>query len=504
MRQIYTILLIIICMGAELRAGILEVGPGKTYATVQAAAQQAQPGDTILVSNGTHTGGEYIANLQGAPDAWITIAAETPGSVIYSGGGTAWQFSDAAYLVVSGFTFTGQTANGVNIDDGGTYDSPSHSIVIENCEFQALNATGNNDQLKLSGVDTFSVRGCWFTDGSPGGSCIDMVGCHYGAIEENYFINAGSNCIQAKGGTAYLSIQKNAFIGGGERSINIGGSTGLQFFRPLGINYEAAYIGVYANLFYGAVAPIAYVGAVFSEVVNNTIVLPEKWAIRILQETTDPGFLACGNNRFTNNIVYLDSQADSPTLNIGPNTSPQSFLFENNMWFNADDANWSGPNLPVAESNGILNIDPELNDIASGDYMLKPTSFAIGRGVAVSYPQRDYDGFLYASPRSIGGYEGNRTPTGVRTVAVPHDFLAAVYPNPASATANLLLDARTPGYFSVSLHDAAGRTLALLFDGFLSNSATLSVTRGALPAGAYFVAIRGAATQRTIPVRFVK
>ena len=37
-------------------------------------------------------------------------------------------------------------------------------------------------------------------------------------------------------------------------------------------------ISVFANIFTGAVAPIGYVGAVYCEVFNNTMYLPEKWA----------------------------------------------------------------------------------------------------------------------------------------------------------------------------------------------------------------------------------
>ena len=146
-------------------ARVLEVGAGQPYTNVQAAATMAGPGDTILVHAGVYPGNDYIENLQGSPSAWITLMAEPGGMVLYRGGSQAWHFVDPAYLRIAGFVFEGQTGNGVNMDDGGSYETPAHSIVIEDCEWRAMNAAGNNDQLKLSGVDTITVRRCKFTDG---------------------------------------------------------------------------------------------------------------------------------------------------------------------------------------------------------------------------------------------------------------------------------------------------------------------------------------------------
>ncbi|MBK9961604.1 MAG: hypothetical protein IPP06_09845 [Saprospiraceae bacterium] len=79
----------------------------------------------------------------------------------------------------------------------------------------------------------------------------------------------------------------------------MGGSTGLAFFRPPGANYEAKDILVSGNIFEGAVTPIAYVGCRNVHVVNNTIYHPERWIMRILQESADTSFFqSCANNVF--------------------------------------------------------------------------------------------------------------------------------------------------------------------------------------------------------------
>jgi hypothetical protein len=395
-----------------LHARTLEVSAGGTYTNLQPAAAVAQPGDTILFRAGTYPGGQFVSELQGTPSAWITVMAAPGEEVILSGGSNSWQLSDPEYLRIAGFTIEGQTGNGMNIDDAGTYETPAHHLIIERCTWRGIDATGNNDELKMSGIDSFEVRDCIFRDGSPGGSMIDMVGCHDGVFTRNTFERAGSNCIQAKGGCRAILIERNAFLEGGSRAINIGGSTGLQFFRPLGINYESADIRVFSNIFTGSDAPVAFVGTVNSQVVNNTIYLPKRWAIRILQETTEPGFLECGDNSFRNNIVIVNSLAASPTINIGPNTRPESFTFSNNLWYNIDNPGWAGPNVPVAESNSLVGRDPMLAAIPT-DMTPRSGSPAIGAGVALSEPELDYLGRRFAAPPSIGAIEGGVATTSV-------------------------------------------------------------------------------------------
>ncbi len=92
-----------------------------------------------------------------------------------------------------------------------------------------MNATGNNDLLKLSGVDDFEIRECVFEDGADGGSGVDMVGCHRGLFSRTRFIRMGSNAIQAKGGTRHITIHRCVFEPAGARSLNLGGSTGSPF-----------------------------------------------------------------------------------------------------------------------------------------------------------------------------------------------------------------------------------------------------------------------------------
>lgn len=402
-----TILFILITTSSYGQGKILHIGSGQQYSDFQSAATAAKPGDTIQFHAGTHSGGAFVANLQGTAKQWITIRNAPGTTAIISGGANAVQLTDPAYLIWEGLTFQQQTGNGFNTDDGGSYATPAHHIIFRNCTFQDIAATGNNDLLKLSGLDTFEISNCTFKNGAAGGSGIDMVGCHHGIIQKNIFENQGSNAIQAKGGAQFIRIERNLFKNCGERALNLGGSTGLQFFRPADAPFEAANLLVYSNIFIGSIAPIAFVGCVESQVINNTIFKPEKWVVRILQETVDPlKFLPCSNNSFRNNIIYLDSKVSTET-NIGPNTAPETFTYSNNLWYHSTNTNWGGPYTPVPDMNALIQQNPQFQNINLFQFQIGSNSPAKAKGFFVSDPVKDYAGNGFNTPRSIGAYEAN-------------------------------------------------------------------------------------------------
>jgi len=379
------------------------------YPSLEAAALVAAAGDTILILNGVYNQREDITALSGTATDPIYILAETRGSVIYRGGTEAWHLTDCTHLVIDGFIYEQQTANGVNIDDGGSYETPSQHITIRHCIFRDMNVSGNHDLLKLSGLDDFTIHDCDFINGSTGGSGIDMVGCHRGMIRNNYLDDCGTTGIQAKGGTQFITITRNTIKNLSERGVNLGGSTGLSFFRPplpdpIVDAFEAADLDVVSNIFIGSRAPIAYVGCVRVKVLNNTIYYPDNWVMRILQENTTAGFLTCGINDFRNNIIYLDR--DITEVNIGPDTDEDRFIFSNNVWYNEQDPGGWSPQLPVTDVDQVI-ADPLFVDAANEDFHLDALSPAIEAGIPLPEVDLDYDGVRYYDPPSSGAYEGN-------------------------------------------------------------------------------------------------
>lgn len=437
----------------QMYARILPTGVGKTYPTITAAATAAQPGDTILCYDATLSGGMYIENLQGTSQNWIWIIAANAGTTTITGGSNSIQFTDARYVGIEGFVISGQTGNGMNIDDGGSYISPSHHLRIQDCIFENINATGNNDLLKLSGLDSFWISRCMFRNGAAGGSGIDMVGCHFGTIEDCEFSQLGSNSIQAKGGTADLLITRNIFTNGGARALNLGGSTGLSFFRPIDAKYEAARIRVIANVISGSEAPIAFVGCTQVEVSNNTLLFPGKWIMRILQETVDPTrFVPCGNSRFFNNITVVDQRVNVD-VNIGPNTAPETFAFENNLWFKTNHPTWAGPQLPGNKVNNWVANPLILQDSL---FVLDATSPAIGKGIPYANEVLDIRHKPFHDVPTLGAWEA--------VIVSDTDDLnewinqISIFPNPA--TTGVVLSGAEAAFDCIRVYDEMGRLVA--------------------------------------------
>jgi hypothetical protein len=251
------------------------------------------------------------------------------------------------HLKVVGFP-----GNGLNIDDGGSFETPAHHIVLEDVTILETGPRGNHDALKMSGVDHFVVRKCRFE--AWGGSAIDMVGCHHGRVEDCTFVGRAGfsqdNGVQLKGGTEDVLVQCCVFQNAGQRAVNLGGSTGLQFFRPKVQGYEAQNITIAGNRFEGGMTPVAWVTADGGHVHHNTIVRPEKWVLRILQETNDAQFPPSHGGVFEHNFVMFDSRVQI-FVNVGPRTAPETFVFRRNVWYDTEGPR--RPALPVVEEDGI-------------------------------------------------------------------------------------------------------------------------------------------------------
>jgi hypothetical protein len=279
---------------------------------------------------------------------------------------------------------------------------------------------GNYDCLKLSGVNHFWVLNSEFADcGAGGGSGIDQVGSHHGMIAGNYFHGHSHNAMQSKGGSEDIEIRANLVKSSGEVAIDIGGQTGIRWFRPplspTKANFEARNIRVVANVIVGSEAPIVFIGAVESLAAHNTIVDPGKWLLRILQDP-DPAsigqytFLTSGENSVINNIFYFEQQRLRDYINIGKGTAPDTFTFGNNLWYAYDAPPLSVPNLPAYESCGVPYRDPMFLNKDSDDFQLRNGSPAAGAGQKLPSVAVDYNELPYNDPPSIGAFRSNYVP----------------------------------------------------------------------------------------------
>jgi hypothetical protein len=383
------------------------------YATLGRALQGVQPGDAVRLHPGTYAGGLYVSDVSGREDApvWIGGVAGHAKPRI-EGGSEAMHLTRVRYLVLHDIEVTASTANGINCDDGGAYANPlaTHHVVFDRLDVHDVGAGGNNDGLKLSGVNDYVVRACAFRRVSAG-SGIDHVGCHRGRIQGCTFETMGSNAIQLKGGTEDVEVRGCTFESAGQRGINIGGSTGFTFFRPplstTAPNAEARNVRVVANVFGSAVTPFAFVGAVDCLVANNTFRAPDyRWLFRVLQETTTSGeyeFLETQSCRLVNNVFHFNALTLSTHVNVGANTRGDTYTISHNLWYAADDDTRSQPtNLPATETNGVYGEDPYPDP--STPPRITAASPAAGRGTPLDQVKGDFEGACYADPPAIGAY----------------------------------------------------------------------------------------------------
>jgi PKD repeat protein len=370
---------------------------------------KSQAGTRIRVQAGTYGAIDHVGNILGTALNPVAIIADGEVIIDAGGAGNGIQISDARYLVIQGLTIQNTGTHGLNIDDYGDYATPSRFVVLRDVHFRNIGSGGNNDCLKMSGVDDFYVTGSEFEDCNQG-EAIDMVGCHQGIITGNYFHDVVANGVQTKGGSADVLIHGNRFEDIPGRAVNAGGSTESTYFRPLDANYESARIQIAANIFLRiGSAPVAFVGCDTCVFANNTIVDPVNYIALILEENT--GLLAGHSGFFINNLIVFNTSAlnDGSYVNVGPNTRPDTYTFGWNLWFAPDSAGFS--ELPYQsglppETNSVIQADPLLADVDNGDYRITGGSAAHGRGCDVPRGvPGDYHLAPFQDPPSIGALE---------------------------------------------------------------------------------------------------
>jgi len=329
------------------------------------AIKKLEFGTELLIAPGTYRGEIQVNNVSGTADNPIVISGLSPEKPPLIHGGEAFGFhlQDCGYITLRGIVVKGFQGNGINIDDGGTYDTPSHHIHLEDLTILETGPTGNHDALKMSGVDFFVVKNCRFEGW--GGSGVDMVGCHHGVVKGCFFEGLADysqfDGVTMKGGSGEIIVERNFFRNAGRIAVKSGGHTGPKWFRPLGVTYEAKDIEIAGNRIVGGEVTVAWIASVKNRVHNNTIVFPRKFVLLITQGDHDDTFEPCGNASFSENLVVYDSRMNKP-MDIGKGALNHKLRFHRNAWFQVDG---KGIRELLIEEEGVYQVDPQLDSFVS-------------------------------------------------------------------------------------------------------------------------------------------
>lgn len=380
----------------------LTVGKGgQQYSTIQAAADAAKPGDTVLISGGTYNE-QVIVRANGQPNKYITFQGKAGEQVVINGNKTItsgrndtglFEINARQYLRFINLTITQSPSTAIwgvnignitvqnvtvsNITHGGIVLINGPNVLIDGVDVSHTNDMGpsaSHEAVSLTNIDNAEVKNSYVHDNGEEG--IDFkYETRNGKIHGNRVINNRGPNIYADSVhdiQIYNNIAQGA-TGSDKGGIAVAVENYSQTRKAYGIN-------IFNNIVTGnAGGGITYwvegTGEITNtKVINNTIANNSRGAI-----VYATGAFGTGGNVIRNNILT---------------GSVPSF------WGN-------DPGAKFTISNNLTTGDPMFIDAAGGNYRLRVGSPAINKGVATDAPAVDYDGKVrpVGSAVDIGAYE---------------------------------------------------------------------------------------------------
>jgi hypothetical protein len=332
-----------------LAAGAMAPAAEVTVGTVDQlrnALYAASPGDRIYVEPGNYNSRLWVSGISGTPGNLIEVVAQDPTNrpVFEYPGDSCFTIANSSYVLVDGIITQG---SGTPTSAGNNFEFPvSHHMIARNVLSRDCSNSGNADGTKFASTNNMLMYNCRVETWGAGGSAADIMNNHNSLFMRNSFSWPGdpynANGFQPKGDGAYeLGFYRNTFIDGGARCQQFGGSSGASTSE----GHDMVAMG---NVFDQGDAAVAYVSCTDCEFSYNTVVNPENWVMRILNENggvPQPSF-----NTFKRNIVEYGPIS---VQNVGANTQPETFTYRENFWYK-----WSNPGGSVPSLPGAGEIDP--------------------------------------------------------------------------------------------------------------------------------------------------
>lgn len=370
-------------------ARTLSVGPGGQYATVQAAADAAQPGDTVAIAAGVYNGGLVIRH-DGSPGRPITFLGVGGDAIITGGSG------DKGLIAIgnhSWLRFTNVTSAGSR--GFGAYASGAHDLVFDN-----FHVDGSQDGgLVLLATTNVVVDGCDIRGTNARGTSAD---------HEALSIGSGSSNVEVK----HCLVHDN-----GEEGIDVKYN-------------DNAHVRVHDNVVRNNRGPNIYVDSssfvdVYDNFTSGTKNNTKAGIGLAVEDYSDSRKL--GNVKVYNNVSYGNAQAGLGMWVESTGTMSDIQIVNNTFYGNSrgsvtvDGDKFSGCNImrnnifaegAVSDTHFTkdhnLSGDPGFVNPSAGDFRLRPGSTkAIDVGSGVAAPAFDLAGTARPAGAGfdIGAYE---------------------------------------------------------------------------------------------------
>lgn len=411
--------------GSDTNSGLDNSSTG-AWATVQNAADNATPGDLVLVQAGSYLE-DVIINSQGMADAWITIRGE--GDVVLSSirfpGSSEFSVRVYYYVNIENFTFDGAL--------GSTYGIWMHgagNISITNSTFQdyistetwgAIGLKISNNAWQAS--RNISVRNCTFVGNQYAAAAPGSGMLENSLFEDSQFINNGIGYYASNWGTRYTMFSQCTFDGN-DTGILLEG----VYWYWLKTHHNTVYRSTFSNnqtgVLIGDETGSTHNGIAYdNEVINSTFYGNQNAGIRVntnFSGTNSPSaeWLDDQGQTFVNNIFLSNG-----TYGID-NSANQTIYARYNLAY--DNGIAPGNNAVFDTSNYSLTQDPSLLDPVTGDFRLSSGSICIDAGD----PAYDADPYVVGDHIDIGALEyDNPTPPEIvmelidAITDVPESFL---------------------------------------------------------------------------------
>jgi hypothetical protein len=318
------------------------------FRTISKAATMAKPGYLVHVADGTYRE-NVVTNTSGTASSYITYISDNRwgAKIIAPGTGTtaAWH-NRGDYVAIVGFDITGGGAIGIN-----------HS--------------GSGDIAKQNHVHHIPAVGCTGYGGA--GIGFDQYNIKSGGLADANLVHdigpLGTNCYRVQG--IYSSIP------------NVTMSNNV-IYRVVG------YAAVYGHCTYN--------GKVLNNTMFNNGGTSEGGGVVMVGNTNCT--LPAKGNVVANNIVY-DNVIGLHEERV---TAADVTIYTNNLVF-GNKINWGAMRMP--HSNDVSANPAFVNYIRTGggDYRLRSTSPAIGKGSATYAAPADFLGKVRGTTVDIGAYE---------------------------------------------------------------------------------------------------